>query len=140
VGLGVIYWKLEHPKQQFPYALLESNLQAQSETSAKLTSLQSLITSTSPLRATTGVLGVADLLPDKVRDATTSPTTFVTAIKDSPLSVKAYKEQAEFSTVLGQLIPDYNYPYYTKVNDWYLILLSDGKTGWVKASTVTEVK
>ncbi|TSC86760.1 MAG: hypothetical protein G01um101416_614 [Microgenomates group bacterium Gr01-1014_16] len=56
--------------------------------------------------------------------------------KDSPDPVNVYQEQAEFSAVIGQLLPDYSYPYYTKLDDWYLVNFADSKTGWVPAQNV----
>ena len=53
--------------------------------------------------------------------------------------MNVYKEQADFSSTIGQLIPGQKYPYDVKLNGWYQVNLSDGnKSGWVKAEQVEE--
>ncbi len=138
VGLGLIYWRLDHLAQRFPFALLESSVKTQSEIATKLNNLQSLFAAIVPASSPSPVLGMADLLPDKPGNPAPSSNTFISVNKDAPEAVPVYKEQADFSVVLGQLVPDYKYPYYTKTADWYLVSLASGKTGWVKASLVRE--
>ncbi len=140
VGLGLVYWKVSTFSRQFPFSVLESSLKNQVEISAKLDGLQNTLTTgrITPKTNTT-VLGIADLLPDKSTAAGQMATAkFVTIAKAVTTPVSVYKEQAEFSAVVGQLVPEYKYTYSAKIGDWYLINLSDGKTGWVKSSLVTE--
>lgn len=140
LGLGLIYWRVNRLTTQIPLNLLVTSIKNQADISAKLDGLQGLLATNNKLPTNNNVLGIADLLPDTVVNPNgTSPTTFVTMNKDMG-KVSVYKEQADFSSVLGQLIPDYKYPYYTKTSDWYLVSLTDGKTGWVKASSVSESK
>lgn len=137
VGLGLVYWRLEHLANQFPLALLESSIKTQSEITTQLTSIQTLLSAQTPTTSPSTVLGMADLLPDKSESSTPS-STYISVPANATTAVPVYKEQATFSPVLGQLIPDYKYPFYSKTADWYLVNLSAGKTGWVKASQVTE--
>lgn len=82
---------------------------------------------------------ISDLLPDISYDMSNGSKRFLSTSKDVSGQVKVYKEQADFSPVVGQLVPDYKYPYTTKLNNWYLVELSGDITGWVKANDVHEV-
>ena len=138
VGLGVIYHKLDS-LPQFPYQLLQDNAKTQSETSAKITNLENLLAKILPESSQPTVLGLSDILPEKSNRETNTPNHFISPMKDLKGQVQVYKEQADFSTVLGQLIVDYKYPYFAKQGSWYLIGLTDNKTGWVKASQIIEI-
>jgi hypothetical protein len=140
VGLGLVYWKVATFSRQFPFSVLESSLKNQAEISAKLDGLQNTLTTgrITPKTGTT-VLGIADLLPDKsTAEGQITALKYVSVPKNSTASVSVYKEQADFSAVVGQLVPEYKYSYMAKVGDWYLVNLADSKTGWVKASLVVE--
>lgn len=140
LGLLLIYHNLNQLAAKIPLDLLVTSIKNQADISAKLDGLQGVLAANRQLPAAKNVLGIADLLPDTVSNPDgTAPTTFVTTNKNGP-SVAVYKEQADFSAVLGQMVPDYKYPYYSKADGWYLISLTDGKTGWVKASLVSESK
>jgi hypothetical protein len=140
VGLGLIYRRVNNLARQFPLAQLESSIKAQMEIAARLDGLQSLMAALPPAKTASTVLGMADLLPDKAIEATSSPITYVTVAKDYTSPVLVYKEQADFSAVLGQLIPDYKYPYYSKADNWYLVSLANDKAGWVQATHVSPVQ
>lgn len=137
IALGLIYWRLDRLAKQFPFALLESSIKTQNEIAVKLNSIQSLLSATTSKNNPPSVLGMADLLPDKTGSSSPA-SSFISVAPNVVESVPVYKEQAEFSAILGQLIPDYKYPYFSKTSDWYLVSLSSGKTGWVKAGSVTE--
>lgn len=137
-GLALIYKKIDDLSKLFPFALLQDSIQVQSEISTQLSSIQSLLSQKSSPDSPTTVLGISELLPDKSSEQNASANHFVTTIKDSTKPVNAYKEQAVFSEVLGQLLPDYKYPYFAKIGNWYLIGLTGSVTGWVQAQEVTE--
>lgn len=134
-GLGLLYYKLEHVSRQFPTATLETAIKNEAEIQTQLALLQKQLAQSLPLANLPS--GIADLLPDRSDTATNSSNTFITISSDWPAPVKVHKEQADYSAVLGQLIPDYKYPYYTKLDGWYLVSL-DGQTGWVNAVGVFE--
>jgi hypothetical protein len=140
VALGLVYQKLNTFGNKFPYELLQSNIQSQADILTKLGSVQNLLASGQSLDSTPNVMGMADLMPDKVNTNTPDTNNFIVVAKTQMESVPVYKEQAEFSAVLGRLVKDYHYPYFTKIEDWYLVSLENGQTGWVKSANVTVVQ
>lgn len=137
VGLGLIYTKLSALPKLLPIQELNLALKNQSEISTQLASLQNSWAKSNKVDLPNSVLGMSDLLPDKTTNQNITSNHFITTKPDTN-PVYVYKEQAEFSQTMGSLIAGYRYPYFGKVGDWYLIGLSDGLTGWVKADTVIE--
>ena len=140
VGLGLIYHRLDALSAAFPIQLLQDNLKSQADTSAKLTSLQNLISESLPGNVPPQVLGISDILPDKSNPQLSATSRLLQSKAGQAKPTYAYQEQADFSAILGQLVPGYNYPYYLKQGDWYLVGLSDNKSGWVKAELVSPIE
>lgn len=137
-GFGLLYYKLELISRQFPPSGLEATLKNGVEIQAQLTRLQNQLVQSLPVAILPSVLRVADLLPDRSTAPASPSGTFITISADWTAPVNVYKEQAQYSAVLGQLVPDYQYPYYTKLDGWYLVGLLDGQTGWVNSIGVFE--
>ena len=135
-GLALIYKKLDNLEKLFPFTLLQDSVQTQTQISTQLATIHTLL-SKNTRSSSVSVLGMSELLPDKSTDISSSEGHYVSVTKDASQETKVYKEQAIYSTVLGRLVPDYKYPYFTKVGNWYLIGLSAGVTGWVEGGNVT---
>lgn len=136
VGIGLIYHRITRLENQIPSSQLQALVKSQSDVLARLNGLQSYLALTPSLANSPKVLGLADLLPDASNSSISASYHSISISKDSPDPVNVYQEQAEFSAVIGQLLPDYSYPYYTKLDDWYLVNFADSKTGWVPAQNV----
>ncbi len=106
---------------------------------SQLAQIQSAASSVLGAATPTGPTQLSDLLPDISYDISSTSKRYISIPKDVSDPVKVYKEQADFSPVVGQLVPDYKYPYSTKLNNWYRVALSGDITGWVKADSVREV-
>lgn len=137
-GFGLLYNKLELLSRQLPLSGQQESIKNVNEIQAQLTQLQNQLAQSHPVTNLNPVLGAVDLLPDRSATSANTSSTFISISSDWTSPVKVYKEQAQYSAVLGQLIPDYKYPYYTKLDGWYLVSLSDDKTGWVKVEGVFE--
>ncbi|MDO8487703.1 MAG: SH3 domain-containing protein [bacterium] len=146
IGLGMVYLRLNKPLQMSATASLEAVRLNTAEISDKLVNIQDQLTRLQTPQ-TNSILGLAsaksdqlsDLLPDIPNSATSVSLRYISVSEDFTDSVVIYKEQADFSSVIGQLVPGQKYPFSTKLSDWYQINLSGGKTGWVKAAHVHEV-
>lgn len=138
VGFGLLYNKLELLSRQPPLSGQQETIKKGVEIQAQLNQLQNQLAQSHPVTNLNPVLGAIDLLPDRPNTSANTSSTFISISSDWTSPVKVHKEQAEYSTVLGQLIPDYKYPYYTKLDGWYLVSLTGGETGWVKAEGVFE--
>jgi len=138
IGLGLVYYEVARLKNQIPYSALQALVKSETEIVAKLNGLQNQLAQAQSLTLSSEVLGMADLLPDVSNSSVSASNHFISISDKSAEAVNVYKEQADFSAIIGQLVPDYTYPYYTKLDDWYLVNFKDAKTGWVKASLVRE--
>ena len=149
VGSGIIYWRLSHPLPLSSPKSLEAVRLTTAEIADKLVGIQDQLTRLQASDSNSGVLGatassgqtgqLSDLLPYIPNSTTSTSISYVTISKNFTDPVNVYKEQADFSSTIGQLIPGQKYPYDVKLNGWYQVNLSDGnKSGWVKAEQVEE--
>ncbi len=146
VGLGLIYSRLTQLDRQSPPASppdapgKESQILERLDLiQAQLAQIQSNATTVLGAATPTSPSQLSDLLPDLSNTLTNTSQRYLSISKDITDSVKIYKEQADFSPIVGYLVPDYKYPYSTKLNNWYRVELSGDITGWVKADYVREV-
>lgn len=148
VGLAVIYRRLDKFLQSSPPNALDAVRANTAEIADKLTAMQNQLTRLQSPDSSSSVLGItaspfpnqlSDLLPDIPDSISTRSYSHISISKDVSEPVNVYKEQADFSTIIGQLIPGQKYPFSTKLNNWYQVNLAEGKTGWVKAAQVYEI-
>ena len=137
IGLGLIYHRVARLENKIPNEQLQALIKNETDVLTRLNGLQSQLALTQSLTRSPEVLGMTDLLPEASNSSISISNHSISIPKNSTDPVNVYKEHAEFSAVLGQLLPDYSYPYYTKLDDWYLVNFAEQKTGWVKAQNVT---
>lgn len=148
VGLVVIYRRLDKSLQSSPPNALAAIRTNTAEIADKLTAMQNQLTRLQSPDSDSSVLGItaspfpnqlSDLLPDIPDSTSTVSYSYISISKDISEPVNVYKEQADFSAVIGQLMPGQKYPFPAKLNNWYQVNLAEGKTGWVKAVQVYEI-
>jgi len=54
--------------------------------------------------------------------------------------IDVYQNPTTSSLKIGDLDPSINYPYIEKQGDWYKVVMTSSKTGWVESSQVIEVQ
>ena len=144
LGLGLIFLRLNNlSRLTAAISKLPANLESNTQILDKLSGLQEQIT-----RLQSPVLGAAtslppgqlsNLLPDLSQDIVNTSNHFI-IMSDNPTEpINVYKEQADFSPLVDHLLPGHKYSYSTKLNNWYLVNLDSGATGWVKSAGVTEI-
>jgi len=143
VGLAMIYGRIDKLLKLYPPNTLEAVRFNTAEIADKLTQVQGQLTLLQ-LPENSDVLGtqteqLSDLLPDIPDASSTTSYHYISVSEEFTDSVKIYKEQADFSLVLGQLVPGQKYPFSDHLNNWYHINLSRGITGWVQAAHVHEI-
>lgn len=89
------------------------------------------------LGSTTDSGQLSDLLADPTPNPTPVGYLAITSSQNSPVDV--YKESASFSPVIDKIVYGQKYPFTTNLNNWYLVTLPSGKTGWVNSQYVKEV-
>jgi hypothetical protein len=92
-----------------------SSADSNSDTNANNTS------NTTPVPANGAMLGTVTLLKDKGWS-----------------SVDAFETPVSSSKIVGQIVVNVSYPFYSKQNGWYQAALASGKKGWVQAQFVKE--
>lgn len=136
-GLVTVYKKLHTLSAFFPLTKLDEIARSQGQLDAKIAGLERLMAQNTSSTLPDSILGASDILPDKTNNQNLTPKFLQT--KDSSTPTQVYKEQADFSSLVGQLVPGYHYPYFTKMGDWYLIGLNEDLTGWVKSEEIVEL-
>jgi len=148
VGLAVIYRRLDKFLQYSPPNALAAVRADTAEIADKLTAMQNQLTRLQSPDSDSPVLGItasslpnqlSDLLPNIPDSTSTTSYSYISISEDVSEPVNVYKEQADFSAVIGQLIPEQKYPFFAKLNNWYQVNLAEDKTGWVKAVQVYEI-
>ncbi len=81
--------------------------------------------------------GLSDLFADPTPNPTPVGYLAITSSQNSQVDV--YKESASFSPVIDKIVYGQKYPFTSVLNNWYLITLPSGKTGWVNSQYVKEV-
>ena len=145
VGLSLIYARLKtSPAQKLDQL---STGQKYQQILDELTSLHNQINRAeiSQLQTTTPVLGTntdrGGQLSDLLADPTPLPTPagYITITSSQNSQVDVYKESASFSPIIDKIIYGQKYPFNSELNNWYLITLPGGKSGWVNSQYVKEV-
>lgn len=147
VGLTMIYRRIDKFLKLYPPNALEAVRLSTAEIADKLTSVQGQLTllqlpeNSSALGTTTSAPTgqLSDLLPDIPDASSTTSLRYISVSEGFTDSVRIYKEHADFSPVIGQLVPGQKYPFSGQLNNWYQINLSRGITGWVQAAHVHEI-
>ena len=138
VGLTVIYRRVDKFTKLYHPSALEAVRLNTAELADRLTQIQNQLTLLR-LPENSPVLGTAsDLLPAIPDTSSTTSYHYISVSEDFTGSVKIYKEQADFSPVLGQLVPGQKYPFTDHTASWYHVNLSGGISGWVQAAHVHE--
>ncbi len=70
---------------------------------------------------------------------TPTPVGYITIASSSNSLVDVYKESASFSPVIDKISYGQKYPFTSELNNWYLITLPSGTSGWVDSQYVKEV-